>query len=247
MQGGIAYNRSFYFPAGRSFIMGAYKALFAGIAASAPGKDLAKSLDVPAAIADLVEAIVRLEGRKGEFFGLADAMEREVVSGSTDLAAGAPGARPAVSYRSGGRSVPLSRAASSVSELAPLSLYLKHAAVRGNVLFIEEPDAGLHPASIVILAKHIVRLVRAGLYVVLTTHSAHLLEKLGKYMLAAKLSAEERCDGLGYERDDYLGQDEVSAYALRKGPDVGIPRRRDRRGQRGGHLAGGYHKGRHGS
>ena len=221
MRRSTAYNRSIYFPAGRSAIMGMHHATFVGIVESASSKELVKSLAVPGTIAVFVGRLLDLECKKGEFFGLASRMEREVLSGNVRLADGAPDKPNTISYRFDGMSVPLSRAASSASELAPISLYLKHAAVRGNVLIIEEPDAGLHPASAVVLAKHIVRLVRRGLYVVLTTHSPYLLEKLGKYLLASKLPADERADGLGYGRDDYLEPGDVSAYLLKKGRDGG--------------------------
>lgn len=221
MQRSTAYNRSIYFPAGRSAIMGMQHATFVGIVESASSKEQLKRLAVPGTIAAFVGRLLDLECKKGEFFGLASRMEREVLSGNVRLADGAPDKPNTISYRFDGRSVPLSRAASSASELAPISLYLKHAAVRGNVLIIEEPDAGLHPASAVVLAKHIVRLVRRGLYVVLTTHSPYLLEKLGKYLLASKLPADERAGGLGYGRDDYLEPGDVSAYLLKKGRDGG--------------------------
>ena len=221
MQRSTAYNRSIYFPAGRSAIMGMQHATFVGIVESASSKEQLKRLAVPGTIAAFVGRLLDLECKKGEFFGLASRMEREVLSGNVRLADGAPDKPNTISYRFDGRSVPLSRAASSASELAPISLYLKHAAVRGNVLIIEEPDAGLHPASAVVLAKHIVRLVRRGLYVVLTTHSPYLLEKLGKYLLASKLPADERASGLGYGRDDYLEPGDVSAYLLKKGRDGG--------------------------
>lgn len=100
--------------------------------------------------------------------------------------------------------------------MAPLSLYLKHVVRRRSVLTVEEPEAHLHPANEVVLAKYVVRLVRRGLCVVLTTHSPYMLEKLAKYVLADGLSAEDRAGGLGYEKDDYLAPDEVSAYLFKR-------------------------------
>ena len=84
------------------------------------------------------------------------------------------------------------------------------------MLVIEEPEAHLHPANVVILAKYIVRLVRKGLCVVITTHSPYMLEKLAKYALAGGLAARDRVEGPGYKRDDYLAPDEVSAYLFKR-------------------------------
>lgn len=219
MRRNTVYGRSIYFPAARSSIMETYKVLSAGIVTYAPRTGQAEGLGIPGTIADLVAGIIRLGNRRTRFFDLASSMEREILSGDIRATANTPGKYTTISYQFDGKSIPMSRASSSVSEIAPLSLYLKHIVMRGNVLIIEEPEAHLHPASIVTLAKYIVRLVRGGLYILLTTHSPYLLEKLGKYLLAAKLPEEERVNGLGYGRDDYLKQSEVSAYLFKKERD----------------------------
>ena len=217
-QQSIACGASFYLPAGRSAIMQTYRDLAAGMISNAPrgsGRDGAAG--VQGAVADLVAEIIRLGRRKGDFFGLARRMEREMLSGSVQVSRPGGGRVPAVSYRAGGRSLPLPRASSSVSEIAPLSLYLKHVVGRKSMLVIEEPETHLHPANEVILAKYLVRLVRGGLCAVLTTHSPYMLEKLAKYALAGGLPAGDRVGGLGYGRDDYLAPGEVSAYLFRRG------------------------------
>ena len=222
VQRGAAHDASFYLPAGRSAIMQTYRELAAGLAAGAPrsgyGPDGGSGMQ--GAVADLVAEIVRLGGRKGDFFGLARRMEREMLSGSVQVSHAGHGRFPAVLYHCNGSRLPLPRASSSVSEIAPLSLYLKHVAGRRSMLIVEDPEAHLHPASVVILAKHIVRLVRRGLCIVLTTHSPYMLEKLAKYALAGGLAAGDRVEGPGYKREDYLAPDEVSAY-LFKGQGVG--------------------------
>ena len=217
-QQSIAYGASFYLPAGRSAIMQTYRDLAAGMISNTPragsGRDSAHG--VQGAVADLVAEIVRLGGRRGGFAGLARRMEREMLSGSVQVSRPGGGRIPAVSYRAGGRSIPLPRASSSVSEIAPLSLYLKHVVGKKSMLVIEEPETHLHPANEVVLAKYIVRLVRGGLCVVLTTHSPYMLEKLAKYALAGGLPARDRVGELGYGRDDYLAPGEVSAYLFRR-------------------------------
>lgn len=218
MQCSIAYDASFYLPAGRSAIMQTYRDLAAGMITNLPR---AWSSPEPGAgpqgaVADLVAEIIRLGGKKRGFFGLARSMEREMLSGSVQVSRSGNGKPPVVSYRSNGLSIPLPRASSSISELAPLSLYLKYVVGRRSVLVIEEPETHLHPANEVILAKYVVRLVRAGLCVVLTTHSPYMLEKLAKYALAGGLPAEDRVASLGYRKDDYLAPGEVSAYLFKR-------------------------------
>lgn len=219
VQYGAAHDASFYLPAGRSAIMQSYKGLAAGLAASAP-RSGSNSDGVPrmqGAVADLVAEIMRLGGKKdGDFFGLARRMEREMLSGSVQVSHAGRGGLPYVLYNSSGRRLPLSRTSSSVSEIAPLSLYPKYVVGSRSMLVIEEPEAHLHPANVVILAKYIVRLVRRGLCVVITTHSPYMLEKLAKYALAGGLAARDRVEVPGYKRDDYLAPDEVSAYLFKR-------------------------------
>lgn len=84
------------------------------------------------------------------------------------------------------------------------------------MLVVEESEAHLHPTSEVILAKYVARLVRAGLHIVLTTHSPYMLGKLAMCTLAGGLPAKDRVGRLGYGRDDYLTPGEVSAYRFRR-------------------------------
>ena len=217
-QQSIAYDSSFYLPAGRSAIMQTYTDMAAGMVAGAPraGPNPGDRAGPQGGVSDLVAEITRLGGRRKEFFGLARSMEREMLSGSVQASRPSGGRPPVVSYRSGTRTIPLPRASSSVLEIAPLALYLKHVVGRRSVLVVEEPEAHLHPASEVILAKYVVRLVRGGLCVVLTTHSPYMLEKLAKYALAGGLPARDRGGRLGYGRDDYLAPGEVSAYLFKR-------------------------------
>ena len=74
-----------------------------------------------------------------------------------------------------------------VSELAPVVLYLRHSVAPGNVLIIEEPESHLHPAMQVEFTRQIAVLVRAGIRVIVTTHSEWLLEELANVVRRAGL------------------------------------------------------------
>ena len=67
--------------------------------------------------------------------------------------------------------LPLMRASSMVSELAPVVLYLRHIVRSGVVLIIEEPESHLHPAMQVKFTRLLATAVRSGIRIIMTTHS----------------------------------------------------------------------------
>lgn len=108
--------------------------------------------------------------------------------------------------------LPMQLSSSLVTELAPVILTLRH--VSGyQVLIIEEPDAHLHPKLQRVLAQVIVRLIRKGLFVWITTHSENFCQQINNFMkLGAHPRRAEMQKKLGYEANDYLDVDDVGGY-----------------------------------
>lgn len=218
-----APRSTYYFPAARSGILQGHKALSASIVAHAPygGIEPIEIPPVTGVVGDFISQIILLRRAEGPFAAMARDMENELFGGNIILSTTAKNVYPEITYRSNGSAVPLHRSSSTISEIAPLSLYLKHIVTRSSFLIIEEPEAHLHPANQLVLAKYLVRLIRSGISILMTTHSVFLLEKLAKYMMAGNLAPEQRSADLGYGLDDFLMQDEVSAYLFERCPDGG--------------------------
>ncbi|MDA7942104.1 MAG: AAA family ATPase [Nitrosopumilus sp.] len=194
---------SFYMPGARSGLLEARAAISAGLERSGragPGAPLRGT------VSDLVSWLAAPGRRPGPYRSLARRMERDLLGGSL-------GARDGMSYGSGGASIPMRAASSSVSEAAPLLLYLGYGAEPGSLLVIEEPESHLHYAARAVMARYIVRMMRAGLYVLVTTHSPVMVDMLSMHIRSRDVRPSTRRK-LGFEPGDYLDVDEVATYVF---------------------------------
>jgi len=109
-------------------------------------------------------------------------------------------------------SMPLSSAL--VSELAPLLLVLR-GAYPLRLLVLEEPESHLHPKLQRIVARALVRLIRKGVVVLVTTHSETFCQQINNFIKLGSLPEEARQRAhahLGYEAADYLLAEEVAGH-----------------------------------
>ena len=119
---------------------------------------------------------------------LANTLETDVLAGQI-LMKPVPGGYPEFFYRPGqvGEEVRLTRVSSMVSELAPLVLFLRGGIHSNDTLIIEEPEAHLHPGAQTEIALILAGLVRAGVRVVVTTHSDWLLKEIANLIRIGEL------------------------------------------------------------
>jgi len=205
-----------YLPAARSGILQGHKVLAAGIVRQAPyvGIDTMEIPRFSGVVSDFISSILTLPEERGPFYQLAQGFERELIRGEIVVQTADEYMYPEIRYRFQDADIPLHRASSTVSELAPLFLYLKYAIKPGSILIIEEPEAHLHPANQRVLAKFLVRLIRAGVFVALTTHSEYLLEQLSSFVLLSKVEPGKRVERYGYSEEDFLTPAEVGTYVF---------------------------------
>jgi predicted ATP-dependent endonuclease of OLD family len=93
----------------------------------------------------------------------------------------------------------LSFTSSMISEIAPIVAHLKYVIKETNksdifqspsLLFIEEPEAHLHPKIQVELMKLFVNLSKSGVKVIVTSHSNYLFNKLSNLILAKEIDTD---------------------------------------------------------
>ena len=211
---GLTAEISYYLPASRSGILQGQMPLLTSILRSSVSASIGNA-NMPrltgAAYDFMLDLLLALD-HTSEFSAMAERMEKDMLGGITVLRRQDEHVPPYVTYVTDDGEFPLHRASSSISEIAPLSLYMKHIIQRGSLLIVEEPESHLHPENQLVMARYIVRMIRAGIRVLLTTHSEFLLEKLGKFILASNISPEARGEILKADAGDYLCPEEVSAH-----------------------------------
>ena len=111
-------------------------------------------------------------------------------------------------------SVPLHLASSSARGLSDLYFFLRHIARRNHLLIVDEPESHLDTANQILMARLLARLVRAGLKIIVTTHSDYIIKELNNLIMLSsdfrsKASVIKR---LGYEREDCIGPESIRAY-----------------------------------
>lgn len=82
-----------------------------------------------------------------------------------------------------------------VSEVSPIVAFLKYIIVKKQslssesrgILFIEEPEAHLHPNNQVKLMEILTELTNAGITLVMSSHSNYVFNKLNNLVLSGKL------------------------------------------------------------
>ena len=100
-----------------------------------------------------------------------------------------------IMYSTHGVVMPLTAAASSVKELAPLTLFVNRYSTKGMSFLFEEPEAHLHPNRQMKVADMISCMINEGAHMQVTTHSDYLIKRFNNlmnlYLLKSKIDNDE--------------------------------------------------------
>ena len=205
-------QESFYLPAARTGIMQSHQAIAGALVKRAPLAGL-EPVSVPTLsgiVSDFLQEIITMDTSPKEattISKIADEMEEKILKGFIKTKPFESIQYPQFLYRQDGLEVPLLCSSSMVSELAPVVLFIRHRVGKGDVLIIEEPESHLHPEAQRGMAAVVVRLVRTGVRVMVTTHSDYFLDQLANHVRLSKLTDCE---------DQALKEDEIGAYVFKQ-------------------------------
>ena len=214
---GPLHRLAHYLPADRGGLMTTHKVIVNSLigrsSLSATHLD-EHSPTLPGVHADFLSQLITIETsrqRSSRGSELAERLESRLLKGTIHIRPSAAGFSDFYYVPDGWKEdIPLMNASSMVSELAPVVLYLRHVVGPNDVLIIEEPEAHLHPAMQVEFIRHLAAAVRAGVWIMLTTHSEWVLEELSNLVHLSSLT-EFRRQGIG-SADYALSQEEVGVW-----------------------------------
>ena len=214
---------SYYLPAARSGIMQSHGAIASSLIKRTTRIGLGNEPSpFSGMVADFLEQIVRYSGYSGspeKIEPIAKKLENELLGGEIGVNRPTPEASREFLYHpdQAEAGLRMSHSSAMVSELAPLVLFLRGIVWPGDLLIIEEPESHLHPGAQTKIAQTLARLVRAGVRVLITTHSNWLLEQIGNLIREGELRKQgESTTG----SEDWLKEEEVGAWSFHKDKPV---------------------------
>ncbi|MBR3492448.1 MAG: ATP-binding protein [Bacteroidales bacterium] len=172
----------------------------------------------PKPIADgLADAadVVNQRKKESEYHEFADEIEQMVLHGNLTVSE-----EGEVLYRvSDDIELGFNESSSAIKTLAPLVFYLRHSAGQFNILFVDEPELNLHPKNQILLAKIFVKMINAGLRLVISTHSDYIIREINNMIMADGLNkaGDKIFSNKGYDESLCLSQDKFAPYLFQKG------------------------------
>lgn len=130
-------------------------------------------------------------------------------------------------YTTNDASMPVSAAAASIREIAPLQILAKKQDVSRCAILVEEPEAHLHPLKQRMMADIIGALSHNGAIMQITTHSDYFLRRLNELIMFAKAKKttddsdklRSLSEKVNIVEDMSIDESIIGAYLLRKQAD----------------------------
>ena len=216
---------SYYLPADRSGIMNNISLITSSLIERGTRGGLDTSADIPmitgktADFLRLINNFKKQDKSPSEIIQISKVLENNILNGNIEIKRLGDVGLPQFYYRPKNREqeIRMNRSSSMVSELAPLVLYLRSIVKPGDTLIIEEPESHLHPGAQTQVAITLAKLVRAGVRVIITTHSEWFLEQISNLVRIGEMKKRGENQT---ESESWLTADEVGTWWFHKDKPV---------------------------
>lgn len=127
-------------------------------------------------------------------------------------------------YSTHGEEIPITAAASSIREMAPLSLFVGKYDLKKCSLMIEEPEAHLHPMKQRMMADVLSLMFDEGSHLVVSTHSDYFIRRMNEILSVQRIFQEDKEGGKELAKkmkvfaSEVFQRSEISAYVLKRNP-----------------------------
>lgn len=207
----------YYLPAARSGLFQMHRTLIDKMVKKSTYSEMERPVlpRLAGVIANFISTINNLPDKKSDLYNLVMKFESEIIRGEL-LNRKVDGTDShEIKYIHKNKEIPLHLVSSTISELAPIILYLKYVVSFKDTLIIEEPESHLHPGNQRLLARLLVNLVRKGVNIIITTHSPYLIEQLSRFIMLSKVDAKKRVEKYKYDPNEFLVANEVATYMFK--------------------------------
>lgn len=111
----------------------------------------------------------------------------------------------------------INESSSAIKTLAPIVFYLRYIAWHSNILFVDEPELNLHPMNQIILAKIFVKMINAGLRLIISTHSDYIIREINNMIMADRLNEQGNkiVKHMGYDKTLCLSSELFAPYLFK--------------------------------
>lgn len=108
----------------------------------------------------------------------------------------------------------MDESSSAVRSLLDIGFYLRHVALPGDLLMVDEPELNLHPDNQRRVARIFARLVNIGVKVFITTHSDYIIKELNTLIMLNQGGErlERMAEREGYRKTEFLNPAKVRVY-----------------------------------
>ena len=114
----------------------------------------------------------------------------------------------------------MGESSSGVRSMLDIGFYLRHAAKRGDLLMVDEPELNLHPENQRRIARLFARLANLGIKVFITTHSDYIVKELNTLIMLnqdkpylKRIAKQE-----GYVSSEFIAPEKIKAYIAEEAP-----------------------------